>query len=176
MVQVAQQHVVRALVPAGDADQLREELLTAEGLDVHEVEVEVPAKGVYRDERSDRKLHAITVRGGKQALVGGVVGAVIGALVVLVVPYLRDLMLWTLPVMAGGGAYAGALVATARAVEVEESSDDMPDRLYEVTGEDTREQREVTILLGQDRNQVEDLLQSRGYVLLDSRDPKVDGG
>ena len=173
---MAQQHVVRVLVPAVDASELRDELLHAGDLDVREVEIEQPEPGLYRDEGSDRRLHKLVVRGGTRVLVGAAVGALIGALIVLVIPYLQDLMLWTLPVFIGGGAWAGAVVYTSRGVQVDKEPDDMPDRLYEVDTDDTRRERELTIIVGPDRNEVEDLLEARGYLLLDSRDPKLDGG
>ena len=172
---MARQHVVRVLVPVDDASSLRDELVDSERFDVREVTIEQPDPGLYRDERSDRQLHKMAVAGGWRLLVGGAVGAAIGVLIVLVIPFLRELMPWTLLLFAGGGASLGALVHVQRGVQVDKEPDDMPDRLYEVDAQDTRRERALTIIVGPDRNPLEDFLEERGYILLDTEDPKLDG-
>ena len=174
-VTMAQQHLVRVLVPVDDASRLRDELLRSEALDVREVDIEEPDVGVYRDERSDRQLLGMARHGRSRMLVGGAVGALVGLLLVLVIPVLRELMPWSMILFVPGGASLGALTYVQRGVQVDKESDDMPDRLYRIDAEDRSRERALRIVVGRDRNPVEDLLESRGYILLDSEDPKLDG-
>lgn len=175
---MARQHIVRALVPRNDADQLRDELLGLDAADVDTVTISAPDPATYRDEGADLRLREFVKTGGKRLIIGVVVGALLGAAVSWFLPFLREWWPYTLFLLMFGGAWGGGVASTARGVQVEKEREpqDLEDNVVEVTEDDSEDLRVMTILVHRDRDAVVDLLSERGATLLDSWHPKVGHG
>lgn len=174
---MAKQDTVRALVPNERAERLRDELLELDDADVASVTISAPDPATYREETSERQLRHIVRYGWWRLLLGAVVGAAIGVVVALVTPI--DWLIYTVPILAFGGAWAGAIASTARGVQVakEIETPDTEDRKVDVDPESTDDLRVLTIIVVHDREAVVDVLEREDDVLLlDSWHPKVGHG
>lgn len=169
---MAQQDLVRALVPEDQANALREEVLALDGAGVTAVTFAAADPASYRDERPDLLLRRLVKRGGVRLVVGAVVGALVGAAVALLIPVVRDFAPWTVLLLAFGGGWGGAVTATARGVQVDKPEDDLPEEHVELRPEDADDVRVMTVVVERDRDEVVDLLMERNVVLLDSWFPK----
>jgi hypothetical protein len=169
---VAQQDVVRALVPEEQADALRDEVLALERAGVSAVSFAAADPASYRDERPDLLLHDLVKRGGMRLALGAIVGAVVGVTIALLVPVLREWAPWTVILLAFGGGWGGAVTATARGVQVDKPEDDVPERRHELRPEEAARTRVMTVVVERDRDEVVDLLRERDVVLLDSWHPR----
>jgi hypothetical protein len=169
---VAQQDLVRALVPEDQAEALREEVLALDGAGVTTVTFAAADPASYRDERPDLLLRRLVQRGGMRLLLGAIGGALVGAAIALLVPVLREFAPWTVLLLAFGGAWGGAVTATARGVQVDKPEDDVPDEHVELGPDDAADVRVMTVVVERDRDEVVDLLMERDVVLLDSWHPK----
>jgi hypothetical protein len=171
---MALQDTVRVLVPEPRAERLREELLALDGADVEAVMISAPdPASTYRGEEPDLELHRLVRRGGTRLVVGGIVGAVAGVLLALVVPWLHGWLPWSALLLAFGGAWGGAIAATARGVQVDKREDDLGETYYEVDEIAAQDLRVMTVVVPRGRTDVIDFLEGRDLTLLDSHDPKV---
>lgn len=171
---MANQQVVRALVPYPDAEELREELVDLDSADVEAVAISAPDPATYRGEEGDLELHKLVRFESLRLGMGVLAGAAVGALLVAVLPWLQEWMPASLVIFAFGGAWGGAIVAASFGVQVDKRNDPLPDSYYEVDQADTTDLRVLTIRVPRGRTQVVNLLEDRpGVVLLDSWDPKV---
>lgn len=174
---MAKQDTVRALVPMGRADALRERLLALDSADVESVSVSAPDPATYREETSELRFRHLIRYGWWRLLLGALIGAAIGVGLALLIPL--EWAIYTVPILAFGGAWGGAVTSTARGVQVakEDHPPEAPDRTVDVDSEDTEDLRVLTIIVLHDREAVIDLLDGEeGVRLLDSWHPKVGHG
>jgi hypothetical protein len=171
---MALQDTVRVLVPHGQAGDLREELLALDDADVEAVTISAPdPASTYRGEEPDLELRRLVRRGGTRLVVGAGIGAVVGVLLALVVPWLNAWLPWSALIFAFGGAWGGAVAATARGVQVDKREDDLGESYYEVDRIAADELRVLTVVVPRGRDDVVDFLEGRDLTLLDSQAPKV---
>lgn len=174
---MAKQDIVRALVPHERADDLRERLLGLERAEVASVAISAPDPATYREPTSDLRLRHLIRYGWWRLLLGAVLGAAIGAaLALLVAP---GWAIFTVPLLAFGGAWGGAVTSTARGVQVAKAQEppDVPDRKLDVDSAESQDLRVLTIVVLHDRQAVVDLLDAQdGVRLLDAEHPKVGRG
>lgn len=170
---MAHEEVVRALVPRPHAPQLREELLELEAAEVEAAAISAPDPATYRGEEPDLELHKLVRYESLRLLLGAAGGALLGSVVVLLLPWLREWMPGSLLVLALGGAWAGAIAATAAGVQVDKRDDALPETYYEVDEGDTEDLRVLTVVVPRGRTQVVNHLEDHEATLLDSWDPKV---
>jgi hypothetical protein len=174
---MAQQDVVRALVPSDRVQDVEQMLVDDLGIEPAHIEAEVPEPGVYRDEQPDRELrHLVRVGRGRMiigVLIGGTVG-VLGALVLpLFVAAMRDLTVFLVPLFAFAGGWGGGVVAAARGVQEQRDTGDRPERLHRLGPSDVAGYRLLTVRELHERPAVADALADLGIVLLDTRHPLV---
>lgn len=171
---MAQQDIVRALVPYELTDQLREQLSE---LGVESVSISAPDPATYRGETADRRLRDLLRFGWKRLVFGTIVGAAIGVGLAFLIPW--EYMVYTIPLFAFGGAWGGAVTSAAAGMQVakEDEPNDLADDTVEVAPSDIPDLRVMTIVVVHDRGKVADLLADRDEVrLLDSTHPKVGQG
>lgn len=171
---MAQQDLVRVLVPSDMTEELRGDLFAMEGATVTAVTVSAPDPATSRDESSDRRLRDLLRYGWKRLVLGAVLGAAIGIGLAFLLDW--EYVVYGIPLLAFGGAWGGAVTAAAGAVEVaeEDERDDLPDGTRRVEPDDVPDLRIVTIVVPHGRDAVEDLLAERENVqLLDAWQPKV---
>lgn len=171
---MANQHIVRALVPHSDAARLREQLIRLDDADVDAVAISAPDPATYRGEEGDLELHQLVRFESLRLGVGAIVGAALGALLVLAMPWMHEWMAASLLLFAFGGAWGGAVVAAAFGVQVDKRNDALPDAHYEVDENDTDDLRVLTARITRGRAPVVNVFEDHpDAVLLDSWDPKV---
>jgi hypothetical protein len=170
---MARQDVVRALVPRVRLDEVEEALVGGLGIARDQIETSAPEPEQYRDERPDRELRHLVRVGRMRLVVGIVVGALVGLAVAFLVPTARELALYTAPLFAFAGGWAGGAVAAARGVQEHRDTGDRPEQLHELTASDVQAYRLLTVRDVHDRPEVADRLADLGIVLLDTRHPKV---
>ena len=174
---MAQQDLIRVLVPYDRVDELREELLEIEAAEIASVTVSAPDPATYQGEGPDRRLHELFQYGWKRLVLGAIVGAVIGAGLALLIDW--EYAVYSIPLLAFGGAWGGAVTATASAVQVakEDEPADLPDETVQVEPDDTPDLRIMTIVVPHGRGAVDDFLAEREHVqLVDSWQPKTGEG
>lgn len=172
---MAQQDLVRVLVPNDLTDELRGALLAIEGTEITSVTISGPDPATYRGESSDRRLRDLVQYGWKRLVLGAVVGAAIGVGLAFLLDW--EYVVYGIPLLAFGGAWGGAVTATARAVQVakEDEPEDLPDETVQVEPDDVPDLRIMTIVVPHGRDAVDDFLAEREEVrLLDSWQPKMD--
>jgi hypothetical protein len=171
---MALQDTVRVLVPHGSAESLREELLALDDADVEAVTLSAPdPASTYRGEEPDLELRRLVRRGGTRLWIGAIAGFAIGALLAALIPMTNGWLPWSALILGFGGAWGGAVVVTARGVQVDKREDDLPETYYEVDETASKELRVMTVVVPRGRDEVVDLLQGKDLTLLDSHDPKV---
>jgi hypothetical protein len=171
---MALQDTVRVLVPHGQAEQLREELLALDDADVQAVTIAAPDPATtLRGEEPDLELRRLVRRGGTRLWMGAVVGFFVGALLAVLIPMTNGWLPWSALILGFGGAWGGAVVATSRGVQVDKREDDLPETYYEVDEVAADEMRVMTVVVPRGRDEVVDLLQGKDLTLLDSHDPEV---
>lgn len=171
---MAKQHLVRVLVPYEMADDLREAILGIEDAEITSVSISAPDPATYRGETADRRLRDLVQYGWKRLVLGAVVGAAIGAGLALLIDW--EYAVYSIPLLAFGGAWGGAVTATARAVQVakEDEPADLPDETVQVEPDEAPDLRVMTIVVLHGRDAVNDFFAERPQVqLLDSWQPKV---
>lgn len=171
---MAQQDLVRVLVPHEMTADLRGALLAIDEAEITSMTVSAPDPATYRGESADRRLHDLVRYGWKRLLAGAVVGAAIGVALAFLLDW--EYVIYGVPLFAFGGAWGGAVTATARAVQVakEDVPDDLPDETVKVEPGDVPDLRIVTIVVPHGREAVDDFLADQADVqLLDSSRPKV---
>lgn len=173
---MAEQHTVRALIPAGDEDRLRRELEGLSGAGVLRIDSQQPPPSTYRDEEPDRRLHQLWRASTGYLIVTAVIGAVIGVAVAFVVPGLRDYLPYTAVLLGFGFAWGGAAFGWGRGVQVAKREDALGDDVVRIEGREATDLRLLTIEVQKDREKVSEHLVAAGAKLLDSRDPIVGEG
>jgi hypothetical protein len=158
-----------------DAPRVRRALVDGLDLPADDVVLGDPEPAAYRDEAPDREIHRLADVGRRRAVLGGVLGAVLALLVVLVIPPVRDWLPFSL-VLLFGGAWGGAIAATARGMQVAKREDDLGEDIHRVGPEEAAHLQLVTVHVDHDREAVVDRLVAEGATLLDSQHPKVGRG
>ena len=171
---MAQQDLIRVLVPYEMVDELHTRMLEIEGAEITSVTVSAPDPATYQGEGPDRRLHELMQYGWKRLVLGAVVGALIGAGLALLIDW--EYAVYSIPLLAFGGAWGGAVTATARAVQVakEDEPADLPDETVRVEANETPDLRIMTIVVPHGRGAIDDFLAERDQVqLLDSWQPTM---
>ncbi len=170
---MADQHTVRALVPAEDADAVRRELEQLPGAGVLRVDSTRPAPATYRDEEPDRRLHQLWRASRGYLVVAAVVGAAVGVALSFAIPGLRDFQPYTAFLLGFGFAWGGAAFGWGRGVQVAKREDDLGEDVVSLDSDQVIDLRMLTVEVQRDREKVAEHLVARGAKLLDSRDPLV---
>jgi hypothetical protein len=170
---VAEQHTVRALIPARDEDRLRQELTSLSGAGVVRVESQRPPSATYRDEEPDRRLHQLWRASTGYLAVTAILGAVVGAVVAFLVPGLREVLPYSALVLAFGFAWGGAAFGWGRGVQVAKREDALEDDEQRIDVDRAADLRLLTVQVQRDREKVAEHLVERGAKLLDSNAPFV---
>lgn len=170
---MADQHTVRALVPAADEDTLRRELEALPGAGVLRVDSQRPPASTYRDEEPDRRLHQMWRASTGYLAVTALLGALVGVAVAFAIPGLRDFLPYSALVLAFGFAWGGAAFGWGRGSQVAKREDDLPDESVRIDDRDARDLRLLTVEVQKDREKVAEHLVARGAKLLDSHQPIV---
>jgi hypothetical protein len=170
---VAQQHTVRALIPARDEDRLRQELTSLSGAGVVRVESQQPPPATYRDEEPDRRLHQLWRASAGYLAVAALLGAAVGTAVAFLVPDLRDVLPYSALVLAFGFAWGGAAFGWGRGAQVAKREDALGDDEQRVDADRAADLRLLTVEVQRDREKVAEHLVGRGAKLLDSNAPFV---
>ncbi|MFA9431605.1 hypothetical protein [Egicoccus sp. AB-alg2] len=172
---MADQHLVRALVARDDAPRVRRELMDELDLPADHITLGEPEVADYRDEAPDLEVTRMFKVGSRRAVLGAVGGAVLAALLVVIIPPLREWLPFSL-ILVFGGAWGGAIATTARGIQVDKREDDLGEDIHHVGPADADRLRLLTVTVDRDRESVVELLQNQGATLLDSHHPKVGRG
>jgi hypothetical protein len=170
---VAEQHTVRALIPADHEAEVRRELESLSSAGVLRIDSQQPPPATYRDEEPDRRLHQLWRASAGYLVVTALLGALVGVAVAFLLPGLREYLPWTALVLGFGFAWGGAAFGWGRGVQVAKREDALADEEERIDSDRVIDLRLLTIEVQRDREKVAEHLVSRGAKLLDSRAPIV---
>lgn len=171
---MANQQVVQAIVPAPEAERLRQQLFDLKGATVETITISAPDPATYRGEEGDLELHKLVRFESLRLGLGLVLGAIGGVLLSFALPWLHEWMPASAVLLGFGGAWGGAVAAAAVGVQVDKRDDPLPDTHYDIDDAEAEDLRVITVHVPHGREQVVNRLEKeQGVVLLDSWDPKV---